>query len=69
MSATTLENKYLGMSETPDIQVKRAQGDFVYDSRVKKYIDFVMGWCVWQIPNAPQRPIVDKGFPKRVPLR
>jgi len=23
----------------------------------------------WEIANAPQRPIVDKGFPKRVPLR
>jgi hypothetical protein len=23
----------------------------------------------WQIANAPQRPIVDKGFPKRVPMR
>ena len=62
MSATSLENKYLGMSETPAIQVKRAQGDFVYDSRGKKYIDFVMGWCVgnfgWgnpQIVRAVQR--------------
>ena len=62
MSATSLENKYLGMSETPAVQVKRAQGDFVYDSRGKKYIDFVMGWCVgnfgWgnpQIVRAVQR--------------
>ena len=46
VSATSLENKYLGMSETPAITVKRAQGDFVYDSRGKQYIDFVMGWCV-----------------------
>src|ERR1041385_2005613 len=62
MSATSLETKYLGMSETPAIEVKRAQGDFVYDSRGKKYIDFVMGWCVgnfgWgnpQIVRAVQR--------------
>ena len=46
MSATSLENKYLGMSETPAVEVRRAQGDFVYDRRGKKYIDFVMGWCV-----------------------
>jgi adenosylmethionine-8-amino-7-oxononanoate aminotransferase len=55
MSATSLENKYLGMSETPEVTVKRAQGDFIYDSRGKKYIDFVMGWCVgnfgWGNPN------------------
>jgi hypothetical protein len=23
----------------------------------------------WEIANAPQRPKVDKGFPKRVPMR
>ena len=46
MSATSLENKYLGMSDTPAVEVRRAQGDFVYDRRGKKYIDFVMGWCV-----------------------
>jgi acetylornithine/succinyldiaminopimelate/putrescine aminotransferase len=46
MSATSFENKYLGMSETPAVQVRRAQGDFVYDARGRKYIDFVMGWCV-----------------------
>ncbi|MFL5510236.1 MAG: aspartate aminotransferase family protein [Gemmatimonadaceae bacterium] len=46
MSATSLENAYLGMSETPAVQVRRAKGDFVYDRRGKKYIDFVMGWCV-----------------------
>ena len=46
MAATNLENKYLGMSEEPAVQVRRARGDFVYDNRGKRYIDFVMGWCV-----------------------
>ncbi len=46
MSATQLENKYLGMTETPAVQVRRARGDFVWDNRGKRYIDFVMGWCV-----------------------
>ena len=46
MSATSLESRYLGTSETPAVEVSRAQGDFVYDRRGKKYIDFVMGWCV-----------------------
>jgi acetylornithine/succinyldiaminopimelate/putrescine aminotransferase len=46
VSATQLENKYLGMSETPAVQVRRARGDFVWDNRGKRYIDFVMGWCV-----------------------
>jgi acetylornithine/succinyldiaminopimelate/putrescine aminotransferase len=46
VSATQLENKYLGMTETPAVQVRRARGDFVWDNRGKRYIDFVMGWCV-----------------------
>jgi acetylornithine/succinyldiaminopimelate/putrescine aminotransferase len=29
-----------------EIEVARARGNYVYDSRGKKYIDFVMGWCV-----------------------
>lgn len=29
-----------------DIEVARARGNYVYDARGRKYIDFIMGWCV-----------------------
>jgi acetylornithine/succinyldiaminopimelate/putrescine aminotransferase len=31
---------------TADIEVARARGSYVYDARGRKYIDFIMGWCV-----------------------
>src|SRR5712671_4677589 len=46
MTATALEKKYLGRSETPEIRIVRAKGSFVFDASGRKYIDFVMGWCV-----------------------
>jgi acetylornithine/succinyldiaminopimelate/putrescine aminotransferase len=46
MAASALEKNYLGMSETPEVRVTRAQGSFVFDQRGRKYIDFVMGWSV-----------------------
>ena len=29
-----------------DIEVAHARGNYLYDSRRRKYIDFMMGWCV-----------------------
>jgi acetylornithine/succinyldiaminopimelate/putrescine aminotransferase len=46
MSSTSAEKRYLGVSETPELQVSRAKGSFLFDTRGRKYIDFVMGWCV-----------------------
>ena len=46
MPATRQEKKYLGSSETPELQVSRAQGSHVFDAKGRKYIDLVMGWCV-----------------------
>lgn len=38
-----------------EIEVARARGNYIYDSRGRKYIDFMMGWCVgnfgWKRPN------------------
>lgn len=62
MPASRQERTYLGSSERPQLQLSRAQGSFVFDSAGRKYIDFVMGWCVgnfgWanpQIVRAAQR--------------
>src|SRR3954469_23058601 len=42
-----------------DIEVARARGNYVYDARGRKYIDFVMGWCVgnfgWARPALRRR--------------
>jgi len=44
---------------TADIEVARARGDHVYDARGRKYIDFMMGWCVgnfgWGRPDLRRR--------------
>ena len=42
-----------------DIEVARARGNYVYDTRRRKYIDFIMGWCVgnfgWARPELRRR--------------
>jgi acetylornithine/succinyldiaminopimelate/putrescine aminotransferase len=42
-----------------DIEVARARGSYVYDARGRKYIDFIMGWCVgnfgWAQPALRRR--------------
>jgi acetylornithine/N-succinyldiaminopimelate aminotransferase len=38
-----------GASEVEDLQVRRTDGSFLYDGRGRKYVDFVMGWCVGNI--------------------
>jgi acetylornithine/succinyldiaminopimelate/putrescine aminotransferase len=42
-----------------DLEVARARGNYVYDPRGRKYIDFIMGWCVgnfgWARPALRRR--------------
>ncbi|HEY9227940.1 MAG TPA: aspartate aminotransferase family protein [Gemmatimonadaceae bacterium] len=42
-----------------DIEVTRARGNYIYDARDRKYIDFMMGWCVgnfgWARPALRRR--------------
>ena len=48
-----------------DIEVARARGNYVYDTRGRRYIDFVMGWCVgnfgWARPDLRRRVHAYKG--------
>ena len=48
-----------------DIEVARARGNYVYDARGRKYIDFIMGWCVgnfgWARPALRHRVHAYKG--------
>jgi adenosylmethionine-8-amino-7-oxononanoate aminotransferase len=32
--------------EEPELRIARSDGNYVFDTRGKKYIDFLMGWCV-----------------------
>ena len=42
-----------------EIEVARARGNSLYDTRGRKYIDFIMGWCVgnfgWARPALRRR--------------
>ena len=42
-----------------DIEVARARDNYLYDTRGRKYIDFIMGWCVgnfgWAQPALRRR--------------
>ena len=48
--------KFLGRDTEPeDFVVSRARGSFIFDDRGRRYIDFIMGWCVgnlgWNNPT------------------
>ncbi|HZZ94402.1 MAG TPA: aspartate aminotransferase family protein [Usitatibacter sp.] len=32
--------------ESPELRIARSRGDHVFDTRGRRYIDFLMGWCV-----------------------
>lgn len=36
----------IAREEKPELRIARSQGHYVWDSRGKKYLDFLMGWCV-----------------------
>lgn len=59
MNLKQRDRKFLARESEPDIQVRRTAGSFVYDSRRKKYIDFLAGWCVgnfgWGGKHLPAR--------------
>ena len=46
MPARRREPRVLAREEPAELQVAATNGSIVTDSRGKKYIDFVMGWCV-----------------------
>lgn len=38
--------RHLAREGSAELRVARSEGSFVHDTRGRKYIDFVMGWCV-----------------------
>jgi adenosylmethionine-8-amino-7-oxononanoate aminotransferase len=39
-------DRYLGRQEDVELTIRRASGSYVFNSRGRKYIDFLSGWCV-----------------------
>jgi acetylornithine/succinyldiaminopimelate/putrescine aminotransferase len=37
---------FMGRDERAELEVARTEGSFVFDAKGKRYIDFMMGWCV-----------------------
>jgi acetylornithine/succinyldiaminopimelate/putrescine aminotransferase len=37
---------FLGRDERAELEVSRTESSFVFDAKGKRYIDFMMGWCV-----------------------
>lgn len=46
MPATKRGQRHLGEEGDGDLYVARAAGSYLFDTRGKRYVDFVMGWCV-----------------------
>ena len=38
--------QFLGRDERGELEVARTEDSFVFDAKRKRYIDFMMGWCV-----------------------
>jgi acetylornithine/succinyldiaminopimelate/putrescine aminotransferase len=59
MTQTAKERRFLARDMPPELQVRKVSGSFLFDEKGKKYIDFVMGWCVgnlgWGNANLKKR--------------
>ncbi|MEK7673184.1 MAG: aspartate aminotransferase family protein [Patescibacteria group bacterium] len=49
MNLKRIDKKFLARESSDDIEIVKSEGSFLYDSKGKKYIDFLMGWCVGNI--------------------
>ena len=59
MPARKRRQRHLAEEGDGDLYVARAAGSYVFDTRGKRYVDFVMGWCVgnfgWGDPELERR--------------
>ena len=46
MSQSLQERRFLARELAAELQIRKSNGSFVFDEKGKKYLDFVMGWCV-----------------------
>ena len=38
--------RFLARDEPGELEVARTEDSFVFDTKGRRYIDFMMGWCV-----------------------
>ena len=59
MPAAARTDRFVAQEHPPELQVTRARGSYLYDANGRKYIDFLMGWCVgnlgWGNPEIEAR--------------
>ena len=59
MSARKRGARHLAEQGDGDLYIARAAGSYLFDTRGKRYVDFVMGWCVgnfgWGDPELERR--------------
>jgi 4-aminobutyrate aminotransferase-like enzyme len=60
VNVSTAERRYLARDqESEGVEVVRTEGNYLIDAKRKRYVDFVMGWCVgnfgWGNRAAKQR--------------
>lgn len=46
MKRAAREMRYLAHEDSPELQLARSDGSHVFDSSNRRYVDFLMGWCV-----------------------
>lgn len=50
MDTKKLDKKFLARDlPAENLEIKKSEGNFLFDSNNKKYVDFLMGWCVGNI--------------------
>ena len=52
MRARKRVQRHFGEEGDGDVSVARAKGSYLFDTRGKRYVDFVMGWCVGSFGGA-----------------
>ena len=46
MKRAAREMRYLAHESSPELQLVRSQDSYLFDSGNRRYVDFLMGWCV-----------------------
>ena len=46
MKRAAREIRYLAHESSPELQLTRSEDSHIFDSSNRRYVDFLMGWCV-----------------------
>jgi 4-aminobutyrate aminotransferase-like enzyme len=45
-ASVAAERRFLAHESAPELQLAKSEGSYLYDTAGRKYVDFLMGWCV-----------------------